>query len=279
MFNLNDISGIALFKERLAKTRKEKGFTQEQFAKKLHTGERSRISNWENSNNSRLLHLSDFSLVCKILDVDPNYLLGVSDDQCTNDKEIADTLHISTDSVKILREEPYIGTLIDYFLSADKFNSLLLKIRHACVNGYYYVGTLEEIFSSNALSKIQKAFNHLFEEISYLDMTPELFAAYLSSEFHWNQKKYDFFKFLDSLIIEPKYHEMLANDVTFMELSNDDKFDVLMHDIANSSYEHLLSNATTELSIQSISNIVNQILSNFIEDDISKFKANLNKTT
>lgn len=275
MFNLYDYDDICKFKTRLAQARRDAKITQEKFAEKLHKGDRSRIANWESLSNNHLIHLSDIPLICQILDVDPNFLLGVSDDKCTNDTLMADSLHISIDSIKTIQKEPFIGKLINHVLSADELYNLLHQIRQVCVNGYHTL-TLEHIFSKNALKKLNHSFHLFFEETFYLDMTPELFSNRLASEFYWNQKKQNFFEFLDTIIIDPRYRDMLTNNPQFMKLDDNGKYNALMYDIAKASYKHLLSNATAELSAQKISNTISDIIYKFILTDIADFKKEMN---
>lgn len=275
MFNLYDYNDICKFKTRLAEARSYADITQEQFAKKLLKGDRSRIANWESLRNKHLIPLSDIPLICQILEVDPNYLLGASDDKCTNDTLMADSLHISIDSIKTIQKEPFIGKLLNHVLSADELNNLLYQIQQVCVNGYFTI-TLEHIFSKNALKKLNHSFHLFFEETFYLDMTPELFSNRLKSEFHWKQKKQNFFEFLDTIIIDPKYRDMLINDPQFMKLDNNGKYNFLMSDIAKTSYKYLLSNATAELFAQKISNTISEIIYKFILTDIANFKKEMN---
>ena len=73
------------FGERLKNARKLKGLTQKDLADMIHAKHNS-VSNWENNHNKP--DPDTIELICGVLDVSPNYLLGVSSPEILNDEVI-----------------------------------------------------------------------------------------------------------------------------------------------------------------------------------------------
>ena len=73
------------FGDRLKNARKLKGLTQKELADMINAKHNS-VSNWENNHNKP--DPDTIELLCGVLDVSPNYLLGVSSPEILNDEVI-----------------------------------------------------------------------------------------------------------------------------------------------------------------------------------------------
>jgi transcriptional regulator with XRE-family HTH domain len=277
MFDLNDVNDIVAFKTRLSEIRKRKRFTQDSFAEALHFGDRSRIANWESKKSTTVLKLSDFTTVCKLLDVDPNYLLGVSDIQSSNDKAISDAIGLSCTNVQKLRTCKFTSKFLDYMLSSLEIDELIRRIKQICHYGFVSEAQ-ETTFSHNTLKKIEKAFEEFHREVSPLDMNKELFSEYIRDALPWNRDQVSFDCFIKSTISENEYNNILFEYPDFEEKPDTEKYNVLIDDIAATSYDYMMIRPIVELAEHKILTTLDDIIKKFIHTEINNFK-NHNKTS
>ena len=271
MFDLSDKNDLKRFKNRLGKTRKERKLTQDAFAEALGDNNRSRVANWESEKSTTLLPLHELPRVCKLLETDPNYLLGFSDDISTNDTMIADTIHFSSDNVHLLRHNPYAGKFLDALLSSDEFFHLMNNVQRVAMYGFF-LEPLEKTFSPSALTQLYKAYEKFRSEVFPLDMDVVKFSYYVESAFPWVSEKQSFEELLHSIIIDERYYEMLFSNPEFMRKSDSEKYVILMVEIAKASYKHLSGKPIIELAEQEISKLLGKMVDDFIQDEIIKFK-------
>lgn len=275
MYNLYDTydgKAIENFKKRLSKARKEKNLTQKEFAKKLSIG-RTSIVNWENykSNINTLPTLSTFTKICIILDVDPNYLLGVSEIKCENDDEISKATGLSVDNIKLLKENKYCNGLIDYFLSSDEASNIIERIKKICYLEYISQA-LETSFSKNICNKIDKAFSKFSEEVFPLDMTKNKFIDYLRKEIVLKSNE-DIDYFIRESITESEFNNVIVNIYDdFESHTKEEKYNILIEYIAECAYDYKMSSSNIELSKYKISTSIFNIVDKYIESKVSNFK-------
>ena len=271
MFDFNDYNDVVRFKKRLKETRIKRGFTQDQFAEELHDNNRSRVANWESQKSKTILKVQDFPNICKALGVDPNYLLGVSDIECADDQAISERIHLSSDNVKTLSKEPLIGNFLDFLMSSDQFETLIGRIDQICSDGFYFE-SIETTFSPYAIKQLTKAFKRFSQEVPHIDMNEKTFFPYVRKAFPWNDQKELLGEFLRSIVIDERYYKMLTSNPDFMNLSEPDKYDALMWDISLASFKHLMAAHLTELARYDVKHIFSQIVDEYVEETVSKFK-------
>lgn len=277
MYNLNDIQDIKAFKLKLTETRKEKKLTQEKFAEELHLC-RTTVVNWENckKNINTLPTLLTFTEICNLLKVDPNYLLGVSEFDSQTDHAISETIGLSIENVKLLKENRYCNRLIDYFLSSDEAITIIEKIKKICYLEYISQA-LETLFSKNICDKIDKAFNKFFEEVFPLDMTKDRFIEYLKKEIALKSIE-DIDCFIKASITENEFDNIIVNVFNNLEsLSKEEKYNILIEYIAECAYDYKLSCSNIELSKYKIATSIFNVVDKYIDSTVTDLK-NSNKT-
>ena len=271
MFDLNDNKDVINFKKRLSETRKQKGFTQDTFAEELHFGDRSRIANWESKKSSTVLLLKDFATVCKLLDVDPNYLLGESNIESNNDDTISQVIGLSYSNVRLLRKKDYNNLFIDYLLSSSELHELINRIKQICYYGFISEAQ-ETTFTPDALKKIKKAFDKFYHEVFPLDMNKDKFAVYLKEEMGWKPEVISINDFINASITDNEYNNILFGYPDFESQPDMQKYMILIQDIAETSYDYMLKRSIIEVSRHEITKVIDNIVSSFIDTEISKFK-------
>ena len=130
MFDFYDSNYSDEFKQRLQDARCKKKFSQQDFADCLEDNDRSRVANWESKKSTTVPKTQDIPGICKILDIDPNYLFGFSTITNENDKAISEQIHLSTDNIKLLRNDTSVSNFINYLMTTPKFHSLLNQLNH-----------------------------------------------------------------------------------------------------------------------------------------------------
>lgn len=187
MFDFYDSNYSDEFKQRLQDARCKKKFSQQDFADCLEDNDRSRVANWESKKSTTVPKTQDIPGICKILDIDPNYLFGFSTITNENDKAISEQIHLSTDNIKLLRNDTSVSNFINYLMTTPKFHSLLNQLNHICVNGFFSE-SIETTFSTFAIQKLEKAFHRFSCEVFSIDRNEHTFVPYVKKVFPWNRK-------------------------------------------------------------------------------------------
>ena len=296
MFDLNDIDDILLFKKRLGATRKERGFTQQEFADALGDSNRSRVANWESQKSSTLVQLHDIPLICKLLETDPNYLLGFSDDISEDDTMIGEHIHMSPDNVRMLKQDPYIGRLIDFLLASDEFHDMVYSLQHLTMKEFHST-TVEKKFSPYALKKIRKAYQNYIKEILLFDIDSNALSYYAEKEFidkkriknvfyllsyfigkelPWNPEKQSIEEYFHTIIIDEELYnectEKISKDPNFMDKPDNEKFYRLMAVPERHLLSFLNDERIAKLSELEISNLITKLVSDFVQKEVNEFK-------
>lgn len=275
MLNFNDGNNTIIFKERLKNARIEKGYSQQEFAEALGGYDRSKVANWESTKGTTIPKSQDIPIICKLLDVDPNYLFGVSDFKSATDKTISERINLSTNSVKALSDDLQVGRFIDFLITSEHFNELIKKINQICVHGFFSE-SLERVFSPNAIKQLQKAFLHFSQRVFPIEMNENSFIPYVEKVFPWNPEKETLEEFLHAIVINERYYDMLKSNPDFMDLSKSQKYDALISDISRASFKHLIGNPIAELAKQDISHIFSEIIDEYVNTTVTNSKT---KTT
>lgn len=265
---------IYLFKKRLAQKRSERKMSQETLAHALGYEHRSKISTWESNNKQTVPDLYDFYSLCKVLNCDPNCLLGYDDIEFENDKLAADYTKLSPDTIATIRENPFMAKFVDAMINSDKttalFSNLIQLFNDRCNNT-----ALDGIFSEIAIERLRFAFDQFFYKEITLDMNADSFVPYVAKAFPWNRNKLTFKEFVDSIIIHEKYYDMIVNNPVFTNQSDDERYSYVISDIAKSSYKYLFSTLAISQKEAALTHIVELIIKDFIETQLTEFKETL----
>lgn len=267
MYNFNDKQDIKKFKERLQQARKSMNLRQETFAEALHYG-RSSIGNWESTKKDILPTLENFVAACNVLHVEPNYLLGVSDFPSEKIHAISEATGLSENSVQTLCDNKDISNFIDHILTSSDLDAVLHRIKQV-----YYYGMIAEAqkttFSAVALKKIKRAFDRFYREVFPLDMNVARFADYIKQELKWHPDKVSINDYIHSIITDNEYNNILFDFPDFEKKTDSEKYDLLIHDIASTSYEYMMGQPIIELAQQEIANALSSIIKEYINTLIS----------
>lgn len=274
MYDFGDEKDLALFKERLQKARKKKKYKQDDIAEALHFSSRSSVGNWESSNSMALPSLSDFVTVCRLLDVEPNFLLGVGAVESENDQAISEVIGLTQKNVGQLRNQDDTSKFIDFLLSSAELGELLRRMKQICY--YEMISEAQETtFTPEALKKIQRAFDAFYRNVFPLDMNVERFAEYVRKEFRWTSDKVSIKDFIAAAITENEYNNILFDHPDFESKSDEEKYEILIRDIAETSYDYMMGKPIIELAEQEITKILGVAVRGYINAEIVKFRSKL----
>ena len=277
MFNFYDPPSLCAFKERLQQTRQQRHFSQTGFAEALLDDDRSRVANWESKKSKTVPKTQDIPEICKLLDIDPNYLFGLSNINSANDKAISDEIHLSVDNVRSLRTDSHMNKFIDFLMASPKFSQLLDYIYQIDIHMLLSI-SLEDTFSPQAISKLETAFIYFSQEVLPTDRNVGTFKPYVKKAFPWNKQKKSIYDFIHSNIVNPKYYAMLASNPTFLNQTSEERYDGLIFDFAKASYNYLLGNQLSELAKYEVSNIFFNIVQDYGNHILNDIKPILNAT-
>ncbi len=277
MFNFYDPHSLCAFKERLQQARQQRHFSQTGFAEALLDDDRSRVANWESKKSKTVPKTQDIPEICKLLDIDPNYLFGLSNINSANDKAISDEIHLSVDNVRSLRTDSRMNKFIDFLMASPKFSQLLDYIYQIDIHMLLSI-SLEDTFSPQAISKLETAFSCFSQKVLPSDKNVDTFKPYVKEAFPWNKQKESIYDFIHSNIVNPKYYAMLASNPTFLNQTSEERYDGLIFDFAKASYNYLLGNQLSELAKYEVSNIFFNIVQDYGNHILNDIKPILNAT-
>lgn len=271
MFDFNDTNNLTEFKKRFSEARRKKGYTQQEFAEALDDNDRSRVANWESKKSKTVPKIQDIPTICQLLDVDPNFLLGVSDVGNANDQVISEQIHLSVDNIRMLRNSFPVSDFVDFLLSSKQFYSLLRQINRIYTNGFFSE-SMESIFSPYAIARLEKAFNAFSREVFPIDMSVETFTPYVRNAFPWNEQKETLDDFVRSIVIDERYYDMLASNPVYLQQSMPERYDGLTYDFSLASFKHLMGNPFVELAEHEVSRIFSEIVRDYVDVTVKNFK-------
>ena len=259
------------FKERLRTARIVKKLTQQKFADCLLDNDRTRVANWESKKSTTVPKTQDIPNICKYLDIDPNYLFGFSPITNANDQTISEQIHLSTNNIKMLRNNKFIYSFINYLMETPKFYALLNRLNHICNNGFHSE-SIETTFSASAVKKLEKAFQKFSYEILPIDRSVDTFIPYVKKVFPWNKKRLSIEDFVRSIIINEKYYDMLAANPVYLNQTPAERYNNLIFDFANASYKYLERNQLTDLEKYEITSLFSEIVQDYVDFIVKNFK-------
>lgn len=239
--------------------------------------DRSRVANWESKKSKTVPKTQDIPEICKLLDIDPNYLFGLSNINSANDKAISDEIHLSVDNVRSLRTDSHMNKFIDFLMASPKFSQLLDYIYQIDIHMLLSI-SLEDTFSPQAISKLETAFSCFSQEVLPTDRNVGTFKPYVKKAFPWNKQKKSIYDFIHSNIVNPKYYATLASNPTFLNQTSEERYDGLIFDFAKASYNYLLGNQLSELAKYEVSNIFFNIVQDYGNHILNDIKPILNAT-
>lgn len=276
MYDFNDERDLASFKKRLQEARKKKGYTQDDFAEKCMFKSRSSVGNWESPKQPALPDLRDLVKICGLLDVDPNFLLGVSEVESTSDQAISEVIGLSRKNVNQLRTQKDVSRWIGHLMSCAELGELLRRMKQIC---YYEVlsEAQETTFTAEALKKIQKAFDAFYRNTFPLDMNAERFGEYVRKEFKWSSDKGSIEAFIAGSVTENEYANILFDHPDFACKSDAEKYEILIQDIAATSYDYLMGTPIIELARQEIAKALETVVARYIQAEVEAFRSRLHQ--
>lgn len=149
--------------------------TQENLAVKLGVGRRT-VWTWEQGKCDP--RMSNMIELCEVLNIDMNYLLGVSETPLETDSEVANYLNLPIRVVAKLKKDPLMQRFLAHMISSDFLTSLLERGR-TIVNTRTATHDLLNIFKESLRNQIDDAFSdyllsNAFEDYSEISFVPFL---------------------------------------------------------------------------------------------------------
>ena len=271
---------LKTFRTRLAELRNHKKISQAELAKLLNYESRATIANWESDGpKSTLPPVDIFLQLCNIYGVDPNYLLGFDTIPSKNNYALSESLNISVENVRQLRNDSNKGIFIDNLMTSlmptdDKENKdlFLNRIRQIC---HYEIlnDLMTTTFTSDALPKIRKAYNSFYQNTFPLDMSAEVYKKFLPKQIP--MPKTPMSEFVKNIVTENEYNNILWSYPDFEEKSEIEKYNILIDDIADKSYDYFMGQHIVELAKKEVTNMLEAAVNEHIRKETAVMRHNL----
>lgn len=281
-------TNIMEIKERLKEERKNAGLTQRKLAEGIHicrsgdnSSGRTTLTNWENLNNQTLPNLLSLIDICNLLEVDMDYILGASNIQSQDIKTIADTTHISQETVRTLQNNPEYGSFLDSFVNDDLLSEISTRIKQLGVN-FVLEGVIKTSFTPHFINTIRRTFNNFYFTTFPMDISSEKFVSYLTDKFPYSDK-FNPDEFIENNFVDDGklfvYNNCKNGKDEFYSLHSYEKYKHIISSISEISYDYFMSLQNVELSKQRLNTMLSQIIDNAIEKERKKVEANFTSVT
>lgn len=171
----------------------------------------------------------------------------------------------------MLRNSIPISNFINNILENSRFDQLIKQIDRICINGFFSE-SLESIFSVSAINKLEKAFHNFSREVFPIDMNVESFVPYVEKAFPWNEDMESIDEFVRSVVINPKYYEMLEKNPIYQNQTIQERYIGLICDFSRASFNHLIGNQFVEIAEHEVTTIISEIIKDHINTTVIEFK-------
>ena len=210
-------------KQQLQDVRKEKGLTQEQLWDK-----RTSIVDWENPNNTKYPKIIPLLQICNRLDVDIEYLLGLSNVPNKSNKAIADEIHAEELTVASMKEDPFYGRFINGLVKFEILSDLKSHIRTTTM-AEMCNSAIEANFTPKLLTRLNTIYESYIYEVFPSDVSVGSFRERLEEELgkviERDQDKFLLLNFKDEGITNLKNSADKIDTSSILDLIADFAFD------------------------------------------------------
>ena len=267
-------------KGKLVKLRKDNNDTQETFAEKLSEKmggieiSRTTVATWETTKNKTVPKYDYLINICNMYDCDVNYFFEDNLVKSKEIKEVADLVHISENSVELLKNNNNYGAMLDSLIKNELFGDFVNRINQLTV-----------------YSVVDDAITTIFTE-SYRKRLKLFFDEYYFSEFPMEVSKENFRKFLLTKIPNDKFNPEKYLERNFFEegkncvynqcddfsaLSKIEKYDLIIDFISDVGYDHFDAKKKVENSEFRLQGIMSLFIKDVIEKESNKIRKNISE--
>lgn len=262
-----------LLKKNLKAMRQEKKYKQTDVAKNIHKDieiSRTTITNWENENIDSLPNIEDLMGLCNLFECDLDYVVGREKSKSKEIADIANQLHISEQTVEILKENKEFGEFIDNLLSYDLMSEVIQRTARLSFH-HYTEDVITASFSPRLVNKIKKLYLKYLDEEFLLDMSEESFKRFIEKNLD-SESDFDIDNYLHSKFLENGRNYLFQKVDNFNSLNPSKQRDLIISVIAEMSYDYLISDQLMQISKQKLISMMSDALDHAIKQRITKTK-------
>lgn len=267
----------SIIKRRLQTLRKNANLTQKQVANALHLGDpndkvsRTTITTWESDANETLPNFSTMIDLCNLFNADIDYLLGKTNIKSHDIKAIAETTHLSEETIIKLQDKPNYGDLINYLVDSDLLEEIVYRTKQLSQT-LLLKDLIITSFTKEFENSIHTLFNNFYYSTFPMDITENSYINYLKAYIPLDLT-FDSQTFINkNFLYDGKifiYNQ--CNDFSNLSLSL--QYDLIIKSISAISYEYYMSQTIYELSLNKLTNKLLNIIISIIENKTEMNKA------
>ncbi|MGN0485065.1 MAG: helix-turn-helix domain-containing protein [Lachnospiraceae bacterium] len=236
--SLSENTNIIQLKQKLKTARKKKGYSQEELCDQLCISNRSTLSHYENTKGTKIPDLYTFVELCDVLDTDPNYLLGYSQEENITAHTFSEELNISETSVKSMMHHSTAAAFADAILSTD--SGALMEEEIKWLQVYQKLsGVVTTAFTSRFLTKLKTFFDAYYTSTFPFEYSEEGFTSFLL--------KHGIFRgytnpeeFLEKCLLTDAKNNLYASYPDFDDLENKEKYQCILSTIVLHAYDYFM---------------------------------------
>lgn len=268
-------------KQQLKKIRNEKDITQNDLANAIHVGDnngiggRTTITNWESLSNDTLPNLRAMLEICNYLDVDMDYLLGKTNTQSKDIQTMADTLNLSTESIKTLKNMPQCSALVESLLQKALFTEVAQRIQQIG-RSLLLEDVVTTAFTASFCMRIRKLFDDYYFNTFPMDISPKSFCLYLNKKLPY-KNTFDANVFINNNFLEEGKNFLENLYLDFWNTEPQQQYQQIIESIVEITYDYFMSLRAVELSRQRLHTLMAQMVDEAIDQHLKKTREQIQK--
>lgn len=225
-------------KQKIKQCRDDAELTQQALADMIGTT-RTSLSQYESDHCEKLPDLSLFTELCLVLNTEPNYLLGFSEEKSITTKAICETMHLSRKTIEKLIHNPMAAKMIDAIVSSDSLEMIDMQIKWLKYYNKDLKGLLTTAFKPKFKDTIEELFQKYYNTTFPADYSEENYIEFLKNKglFRGYANSDEFIKYC---LLPDAINNIYFSHPDFDTLDNNQKQDCIIEVIAMHSYSYLM---------------------------------------
>ncbi|MGN0522871.1 MAG: helix-turn-helix domain-containing protein [Eubacterium sp.] len=275
------------FKKKLFSLRTEKELSQKEMSEGIHIeykdGEetisksfsRTTYINWENTDNNALPGIEFLCELCNYFDVDIDYFLRKdSAIKSKDNKTISEAINMTEESIIKLKRCSNYGDVINELLKNDLLDRITNQIKKLSYNM-----VIDDVIHTALTDKFSTQIYNIYKQYYYnvlpIDMCIDGYEKQIKKSINFSGH-FDAESFIDRNFLKDG-KDFIYNNCkrNFDELSQKEKYEIIIQSIVAITYDYFNSLQFVELTKQRLTENIYQLVDTIVENKVQQIKQSM----
>lgn len=276
---------IGYFKSKLNQLRLREGKTQDKMAEGIHieykvgkkevskSFSRTTYINWENQNSTALPSIDLLCEICNYFNVDVDCFLRKDSIDSKDNRAISKAINMTEESIIQLKRCSYYGVVIDSLLKEDTLDVIINQIKKLSYNM-----VIDDVIHTTLTDKFSTQIYNIYKQYYYnvlpIDMCIQGYKKQIEKSIHFNER-FDPQSFIDKNFLEDGKIFIYNKTENFDELSQKEKYEIIIQSIVEITYDYFNSLQFVELTKQRLTENIYQLVDTIVENKVQQIKQSM----